>query len=78
MVESCTKTSCRSAATSSLRYDYDTATAWLSALDPEHSGSGHRLCDDHADRTSVPQGWSLVDDRARTTVILSVSLPGVE
>ena len=46
-----------------LTYDYDGQAAWLERLAAEPHPMTHDLCDAHADRLSVPQGWRLEDRR---------------
>ena len=38
--------------------------AWLVSTDHSAASDGSPLCQDHADRTTVPVGWVLSDDRA--------------
>jgi Protein of unknown function (DUF3499) len=45
-----------------LAYDYGSRTVWLGPLADEGHPATHDLCGRHAERLSVPQGWS-VDDR---------------
>ena len=47
-----------------LAYDYGQRCAWLGPLADEPSPATHDLCAEHADRMSVPIGWTL-DDRRR-------------
>jgi hypothetical protein len=41
--------------------------AWLVSPGHVSADEGVALCDNHADRISVPFGWTLVDDRAKPT-----------
>lgn len=47
-----------------LTYDYGSQAAWLDRLTPEAHPMTHDLCESHAGRLSVPQGWRLEDRRA--------------
>lgn len=57
---------CRDMATVLLAFDPRTATAWLRDLVDAHPSLGLSLCDRHASRTSVPMGWTKVDERRPT------------
>lgn len=61
-MRSCVKTGCRWPASATLSFRYATAEVWLSDLAEEHP-STHDLCPHHADALTVPNGWTLVDDR---------------
>ena len=68
MRRSCARPACGGLATATLSYDYANATVWLEALAAEAHPMVHDLCDRHAARLSVPQGWELVDRRAVATL----------
>ena len=44
-------------------YDYDASTAWIEPLAGEAHPAGYDLCAAHAERLSVPQGWTRADRR---------------
>lgn len=49
-----------------------TLEAWLGDLDPDPRSIGQALCSTHADRVSVPSGWTLVNDRTVPAGLSSV------
>jgi len=59
----CTRMGCHGKATVLLAFDPRRATAWLRDLVDAHPSLGLSLCDRHAARTSVPMGWTRVDER---------------
>jgi hypothetical protein len=60
----CARPACGAAASASLTFQYANRRVWLDdlALDPEPSMI--ELCTFHADRISVPVGWSGEDRRS--------------
>jgi len=46
---------------------------WLESLSPEPHPMTHDLCDRHADRLSVPNGWRLEDRRLGSVTRLPVA-----
>jgi hypothetical protein len=60
----CSRTGCAERATVTLSYQYGRAQVWLDALAPERDPHAYDLCDRHAGRLTVPQGWQLRDRRA--------------
>ncbi|MCU1453989.1 MAG: hypothetical protein JWN46_2135 [Acidimicrobiales bacterium] len=67
MRRSCARPACSGRATVTLSYDYANATVWLAHLALEPHPMTHDMCDRHADRLSVPNGWALVDQRVAVT-----------
>ena len=63
MSRQCARPGCNQAASATLTYDYRGQTAWLDRLATESHPMTHDLCEPHADRLSVPQGWRLEDRR---------------
>ncbi len=63
MARRCARPDCHDTATTTLAYEYGSSTAWLGSLSDERHPMTHDLCDRHADRLSVPQGWQLRDRR---------------
>ena len=53
----------RPSATATLQYQYGRALVWLEDLTPERDPHDYDLCDRHAARLSVPNGWRLDDRR---------------
>lgn len=64
MARQCSRTGCAAPATATLQYQYGQALVWLQDLSAERNPHDYDLCDRHADRLSVPNGWRL-DDRRR-------------
>ena len=56
----CSKVACRSDAVATLTYDYADAMAVLGPLSIRHEPHSYDLCERHAERLSVPQGWQVV------------------
>ena len=63
----CVRPACSQPAAATLFYDYDASTAWLEVLAPETHPAGYDLCGAHAERLSVPQGWTRADRRRPDT-----------
>lgn len=62
MSTTCSRPTCARSPSATLVYDYPSRVATLAALAPAHPMQ-YDLCEAHADRVSVPVGWSLVDRR---------------
>lgn len=61
----CSRVDCAERAAALLVYDPRGAAAWLRDRDPVGDrGQAITLCSDHADRASVPVGWTLTDERS--------------
>jgi hypothetical protein len=69
----CAKPGCNTPGSATLAYDYANRVAWVDRLADEDHPMTHDLCDRHADRLSVPQGWRL-DDRRVVQQLFSTSL----
>jgi hypothetical protein len=65
MIRQCARPMCSALATTTLSYDYAGQTVWLDSLHDDAHPARHDLCGRHADRLSVPNGWSLVDQRGQ-------------
>jgi hypothetical protein len=63
MARQCSRTGCASPASATLQYQYGRALVWLEDLTPERDPHDYDLCDRHAARLSVPNGWNLEDRR---------------
>ncbi len=59
----CARTGCASPAAAVLTFSYSERAAWLDDLDGEVAPSSHALCGAHADRLTVPRGWTQSDRR---------------
>jgi hypothetical protein len=64
----CTRTGCASPAVATLTYQYARQLVWLDPLVAERDPHAYDLCDRHAARVSVPNGWRL-DDRRPTPIV---------
>lgn len=47
-------------------------SAWVGDLELDRRGVGHDLCDTHAGRLSVPDGWTLTDERTERASLAPV------
>ena len=56
----CSKVACNSDAVSTLTYDYRDSMAVLGPLSQKAEPHSYDLCDRHAERLSVPQGWQVI------------------
>lgn len=63
MARRCARPDCHQVAATTLAYDYETSTVWLSPLSDQDHPMTHDMCEAHADRMSVPRGWQLRDRR---------------
>ena len=68
MSATCSRPACRRPPTTTLTYDYGSSVATIAALGIPHP-MHYELCDLHAERLSVPMGWTLVDERVVAPVI---------
>lgn len=72
----CSRTGCAESAAVTLTYNYARQQVWIDALLPERDPHVYDLCDRHADRLSVPNGWHLDDRRhvsaGRLTSLIAV------
>ena len=64
----CVRPGCGVPAEATLTYHYASRTAWLDLMGDEHEPSGYDLCHQHADRFTVPLGWSREDRRIPSRV----------
>lgn len=64
MTRQCARPGCSQPAVATLTYDYGGQAAWLDRLSAESHPMTHDLCEAHAERLSVPQGWHMEDRRA--------------
>jgi hypothetical protein len=60
----CSRSGCADAAAVTLSYHYGQSQVWIDNLWPEREPHVYDMCESHAARLSVPQGWHL-DDRRR-------------
>lgn len=56
----CTKVGCRRPAVATLTYDYSDSLVVVGPLGLTPDPHSYDLCALHADRLSVPQGWSVI------------------
>jgi hypothetical protein len=63
MFRQCARPGCSAAAGATLSYDYAARVVWLEPLHGEPHPATHDLCERHAARLSVPNGWRLDDRR---------------
>ena len=60
----CDRPACGAAASACLTFQYANRRVWLDDLSPDPDPAMIELCTYHADRVSVPVGWSGEDRRA--------------
>ncbi|NNC79119.1 MAG: DUF3499 family protein [Acidimicrobiales bacterium] len=63
MKRSCARPTCSVQAAATLSFDYESRFVWIESLHPEPHPSSHDLCSKHADASTPPSGWELLDDR---------------
>ncbi|MDH3753677.1 MAG: DUF3499 family protein [Acidimicrobiia bacterium] len=59
----CDRIGCEGAATVFLLFDPRAADAWLRDIDDDTRTAAISLCVSHANRVTVPNGWTLTDER---------------
>lgn len=64
MYAECARTSCAQQACVLLAFDPRGARAWLRDLGDANPAMGLMLCGDHAETTTVPMSWTLIDERS--------------
>jgi hypothetical protein len=69
MLRSCARPACAAPAIATLAYDYAGQAVWVDPLSVESHPMTHDLCGRHADRLSVPRGWTLHDRRADAVIM---------
>lgn len=57
-----------------MSFDYPNSSVWLDDLAEHMDRDGYRLCADHADRLTPPQGWTLTDRRTVTRLFAPVNV----
>jgi hypothetical protein len=65
---SCSRPGCQRAPSNTLTYDYANRVATVERLAPPHPMQ-YDLCELHTERLSVPNGWTLVDQRVVAPVV---------
>jgi hypothetical protein len=56
-----------------LTYQYGRAQVWIDDLSVERDPHDYDLCDRHATKLSVPNGWRLEDRRVRRLLVVPQS-----
>lgn len=64
----CSRPGCQRVPSATLTYEYASGVAIVDDLAPPHPMQ-YDLCEQHAERLSVPNGWTLVDQRVRAPVV---------
>lgn len=59
----CSRTGCRWPASATLTFGYVERTVWVEDLRPTKERNAYDLCAAHAERTTVPIGWTKDDLR---------------
>lgn len=68
----CSRPGCTEVAVATFHFSPATLEAWLGDLDHDPRSIGQHLCSIHADRVSVPSGWTLTDDRTEPASLSTV------
>jgi hypothetical protein len=63
MIRQCSRTGCAAPAVATLAYQYGRSLVWLDDLAADRDPHSYDLCERHAARLSVPNGWRLDDRR---------------
>jgi hypothetical protein len=73
MSRQCSRTGCAQQAAVTLTYQYGRAQVWIDDLSVERDPHDYDLCDRHAAKLSVPNGWRLEDRRVRRLLVVPQS-----
>jgi len=73
MSRQCSRTGCAEASTVTLSYQYARSIVWLDDLTVERDPHTYDLCQRHAARLSVPNGWRLEDRRSRRELVYAAA-----
>ncbi len=69
----CSRSGCSNAAAVTLSYHYGQSQVWIDRLWPEREPHMYDMCEQHAERLSVPRGWHLDDRRgSRHAALIAV------
>jgi len=75
-VRQCSRPGCSESASVTLTYQYGRALVWLDDLVSDRDPHAYDLCDRHAGRLSVPNGWRLEDRRPMRLMTIASRLAG--
>lgn len=75
-VRHCSRPGCSEVASVTLTYQYGRSLVWLDDLVGDRDPHAYDLCDRHAGRLSVPNGWRLEDRRPLRLVTIPSRLAG--
>jgi hypothetical protein len=75
-VRQCSRPGCSETATVTLSYQYGRSLVWLDDLLLDRDPHAYDLCERHAARLSVPNGWRLEDRRPLRLVTIPSRLAG--
>jgi hypothetical protein len=64
MTRVCARPGCSEIAVSTFVFSPAELTVWVGDLTDDRRSAGHDLCEVHAARLSVPQGWTMTDGRS--------------
>lgn len=71
MRRQCSRSGCADEAIATLSYQYARSLVWLDDLIDERDPHSYDLCQRHAGRLSVPNGWRMEDRRTRRTLVFT-------
>jgi hypothetical protein len=69
MRRTCARPACGNPPVATLAYDYSGRIIWVDPLSDEPHPMTHDLCGRHADATTAPNGWDLVDRRVDARLV---------
>jgi hypothetical protein len=72
MTRVCARPGCSETATSTFVFSPAQLSVWLGDLVDDRRSTGHDLCDVHASRLTVPDGWDLTDARTGRVALSEV------
>jgi len=73
MSRQCSRSGCAEAGVVTLSYQYARSIVWLDELSAERDPHSYDLCQRHAARLSVPNGWRLEDRRSRRELVYAAA-----
>ncbi len=73
MSRQCSRSGCADTSVVTLSYQYARSIVWLDELSAERDPHNYELCQRHAARLSVPNGWRLEDRRVRRELVYAAA-----
>jgi hypothetical protein len=73
MSRQCSRSGCADHAIATLSYQYARSIVWLDDLSADRDPHNYDLCQRHAARLSVPNGWRMEDRRTRHRLVYAAA-----